>query len=320
MSSARENVSFEVEGCAVRGVLYRPPGAKKALPCVVLANGFSGTMDWILPAFAERFAEAGLAALIFDYRHLGLSEGTPRQLIDVKRQRADLRAAIAFARARPGIDPAKIALWGTSLGGSHAATVAAEDERIAAVVLTMPALDAIAGANVEAKRKRQAVSRGAVVTTSLRLLGAAIHDALRGAFGRSPRYLQVYGAAGEAFFTDPELASNFARLEQGSPSWQNRVAARFLLGVPRYQEGTMERIRAPIFVSLAEHDVEVSPEYVKAKVAGARSAEVRLYPAGHFELYHGAAFVKVAAEQAAFLRKNLIDRAAARPAAAPAEP
>ena len=86
---------------------------------MVMANGFSGTMDWILPSYAERFAVAGFAVLIFDYRFVGESEGQPRQLIDVKQQREDIRAATHFARRTEGIDPARIALWDTSLGGGH---------------------------------------------------------------------------------------------------------------------------------------------------------------------------------------------------------
>ena len=44
-----------------------------------MAHGFSGTMDWIVPDFAARFADGGLAALIFDYRYLGDSGGEPRE-------------------------------------------------------------------------------------------------------------------------------------------------------------------------------------------------------------------------------------------------
>ena len=43
-------------------------------PCVVLAHGFSAVRDQCLGAYAERFAQAGLAALVFDYRHVGDSE------------------------------------------------------------------------------------------------------------------------------------------------------------------------------------------------------------------------------------------------------
>ena len=149
------------------------------------------------------------------------------------------------------------------------------------------------------------MSRGAAVWTALRLLGAALDDGARAVLGRPPRYLKVYGKPGEAFLTDPALAQNFERLEKGSSTWENRVAARFLLGVPRYREGTMERIAAPMLVCLAEKDVEISNAYVADKAAKAPRAEVHTYPHDHFDLYHGTPFEELAAEQTAFLRRHL---------------
>ena len=56
------SVSFESEHIRCAGVLYRPASAPAEVPCVVLAHGFSGTMDCIVPDFARRFAAGGLAA------------------------------------------------------------------------------------------------------------------------------------------------------------------------------------------------------------------------------------------------------------------
>jgi dienelactone hydrolase len=305
MPESIEATSFESGGERCVATWYWPEGSATKRPCIVLANGFSGTRDWILPDFARRFAAAGIAAFTFDYRHLGESEGTPRQIVDLDIQRADLRAAIAHVRSEPRIDARRVALWGTSLGGSHALTVAAEDRDIAALILNMPALDVVAGSNVEAKRKRLGVSRTRTLAITLRLLGKALRDLARKSRGAEPLYLAVYGEPGEAFFTDPELAPRFRRVAEGSPNWHNHVAARFLLGAPRYREGTFERVAAPILICLAEHDLEISADFIRAKSAKAARAEVRVYPAGHFDLYHGQAFEQVAGDQATFLRAHL---------------
>ncbi|AKF09865.1 alpha/beta hydrolase [Sandaracinus amylolyticus] len=300
-----EPTSFESRGERCAATWYWPDGGGERWPCVVLANGFSGTRDWILPDFGARFAGAGIAALTFDYRHLGESGGAPRQIVDVGEQRADLRAALAHARRDARIDPRRVALWGTSLGGSHALDAAAGDPEVAALILNMPALDAVSGGNVEEKRKRVGVSRARTAAITLRLIGLALRDLARRARGADPLYLAVYGAPGEAFFTDPELAPRFRRVAEGSPTWQNRVAARFLLGAPRYRSGTFERVKAPILICLAEHDIEVSTDFIRAKAKGAASADVRTYPVGHFDLYHGDAFEKVVSDQVAFLRAHL---------------
>ncbi|OPZ25163.1 MAG: Alpha/beta hydrolase family protein [Deltaproteobacteria bacterium ADurb.BinA179] len=108
----RENVQFASGGLKCSGWLYRARGGPR--PCVVLAHGFGGTREMRLGAYAEAFVEAGYHALVFDYRHFGDSEGEPRQILDIKRQHEDWRAALRFARGIGGVDPEKMILWGTS--------------------------------------------------------------------------------------------------------------------------------------------------------------------------------------------------------------
>jgi fermentation-respiration switch protein FrsA (DUF1100 family) len=90
-------------------------------PCVVMAHGFGGTRDSGLLRYAEPIAEAGIDALVFDYRGFGDSGGEPRQLVSFRRQREDYRAAVAAARSLPGVDPERIVLSGTSYSGRPSA-------------------------------------------------------------------------------------------------------------------------------------------------------------------------------------------------------
>jgi alpha-beta hydrolase superfamily lysophospholipase len=64
-----------------------------------MAHGLSGTRRDRLGAFAERFAAAGIAALVFDHRGFGDS-GEPDLFIP-KRQMEHWHAAIGFARSLP---------------------------------------------------------------------------------------------------------------------------------------------------------------------------------------------------------------------------
>jgi uncharacterized protein len=93
-----EAVSFDSHGTRCAGRIYVNSKQQSPLPCIVMANGFTGTMDWLLPEYAPRFAAAGYLVLTFDYRFLGQSEGTPRQLIDITKQREDIIAAVDFIR------------------------------------------------------------------------------------------------------------------------------------------------------------------------------------------------------------------------------
>jgi uncharacterized protein len=168
-----------------------------------MAHGFSGTMDWIVPDFADKFAAGGLAVLIFDYRYLGSSGGEPRQLIDSRTQREDLRRAVQFARTSPGIDASRIAVWGTSLGGSHVVNCAANDSDIAAVVANVPGLDLFRGTRGRFKSASFQPGKAQVAAATIRLLAAALLDAARGTVGLSPYYIPVYGPLGKAVFSDP---------------------------------------------------------------------------------------------------------------------
>ena len=300
-----EQVSFSSAGSAIAGVLYLPTSAPVPMPAVVLAHGFSGTMDWIVPDFAERFAEGGLAALVFDYRHLGLSGGEPRQLIDSRRQVEDLRRAVEYLRSRPDIDASRIALWGTSLGGSHVLNVAVADPAIAAVVANVPGFDLFRGARGRYVPEHMRLSAVRIVAATARLLVAALVDAGRGALGWKPFYLPVYGELGRAVFSDPELAGLFADVERYAPTWRNRVTPRFFFTAPRYRRGTMERLVPPLLVTVARDDDVVSTAFITRTAARAPRHEIREYPVRHFDMYHGEVRDQVAADQLAFLRRHL---------------
>jgi fermentation-respiration switch protein FrsA (DUF1100 family) len=85
-----------------------------------MAHGFGAERTWRLPAFAERFAEHGLATLFFDYRSFGDSDGEPRNLVSPRRHVADWAAAVDHARSLSGVDGDRLALWGTSFWGGPA--------------------------------------------------------------------------------------------------------------------------------------------------------------------------------------------------------
>ncbi|MDW7563743.1 alpha/beta fold hydrolase, partial [Klebsiella pneumoniae] len=107
----------------------------------MLAPGLGGPRCLRFPALAARFVAEGYACLVFDYRYFGDSEGQPRQLLDIKSQLEDWKAAIAYARSLDKIDPNRVVIWGTSFGGGHVLATAANDNRLAAVISQCPFTD-----------------------------------------------------------------------------------------------------------------------------------------------------------------------------------
>lgn len=149
-----EAVQIWSEGSRLAADLYRPAGAGPH-PAVLLCHGWGGEKGH-LARYARKFAAAGHVVLAFDYRGWGASDGrlvpvagSPmltqaglatvevrviRQVVDPQDQIADVRAALAFLRGQPGVDIARVGLWGTSYGGGHVVSVAANEPRVKAVV------------------------------------------------------------------------------------------------------------------------------------------------------------------------------------------
>ncbi|MDO9352050.1 MAG: alpha/beta fold hydrolase [Solirubrobacteraceae bacterium] len=171
---AREDVEFLSHGTRCSAWLYRPTSGEARPPLVVMGHGLGGTRDLRLAAYAERFAAAGFAALVFDYRYSGSSDGEPRQLVDVRRQLEDWHAVLAFARTLE-IDRDRIAIWGTSFGGGHVMRIGAEDQAVAAVVAQCPFTDG--PASFLARARHGFLSSGL-------LLFLAVVDAIGAKLGR----------------------------------------------------------------------------------------------------------------------------------------
>ncbi len=125
------------DGVTLRGWHYQPDGAGP-FATIVMAHGFSAVKEMYLDRFAEAFAAAGLAALVFDNRNFGASDGEPRQEIDPWQQIADYRDAITFALTLPQTDAARIGVWGSSYSGAHVLVLGATDRRIRCVASQVP--------------------------------------------------------------------------------------------------------------------------------------------------------------------------------------
>jgi uncharacterized protein len=136
----RIDVEFRSEGTTVRGWLYLPdaPGPH---PAVVLAGGWCYVRELVMPYYARAFAERGIAALVFDYRNLGVSDGEPRQHLDPWMQIRDYQNAVSFLTTRPEIDADRLGAWGISYSGGHVIVLAATDPRVKVIVSQIPVVD-----------------------------------------------------------------------------------------------------------------------------------------------------------------------------------
>lgn len=290
----RDDVWFNSGSDRISAWLYRPDSSGDT-PLLVMAHGLGAVRTMRLDAYAERFAAAGYACLVFDYRTFGDSEGAPRQLLDVGMQLQDWAAATAFARTLPGIDPQRIGLWGTSFSGGHVIATAARVPGIAAVVSQCPFTDSVA-------------SLAAInPLVSARLTALAIRDIATSRFGGNPVMVKTAGHPGEvALMTSPDAYPGYLALVPDGVDLRNEVAARIGVKLLPYRPGRLAaKVPCPILFCICETDTVAPSGPTRRYAAAAPKGEVKLYPQGHFEIYTGDAFERVIADQLEFLKRKL---------------
>jgi dienelactone hydrolase len=299
----RSEVTFASGDAHCAAWLYRPAQSQSQAQstttttpaaCVVMAHGFSLTRHDGLAPYAERLAEAGAAALVFDHRYLGDSGGEPRQRFRKREQLADWRAAVSYARTLDGVDPERIVLWGFSFSGGHVVQTAAADRRIAATLALCPMVDGLARA----------------LATPPALSAWLTPRALADQFGRH-NLVAVTGQPGShAAMTLPGEADGFrASVPEGSP-WRNEISPGVFLTVALHRPLARARgLRAPLWVGVGERDVSVSKRAVERLAARAPKGELHRYPYDHFGAFIDDGPQRVAADQVEFLgRQGLLAR------------
>lgn len=281
--------------------LYLPPPTAGAgpPPVIVMAHGLGAVKQLRLAAFAERFQAAGYACLVFDYRYFGASEGEPRELLSLPRQREDWRAAVEFARSLPEVDPGRVVVWGTSFGGGHAIVTAADDDNIVAAIVQCPFTDGLASA------------RQISATANARLGAAAAKDHLARLLGRPPVRVKVAARPGEIGLMDrTDVLEGVLKLLDASglteEEYRNDVPARVALEIPLDRPGRRARdVGCPILFCVCDAD-SVAPAHATLRhAAKAPHGTILRYPVGHFDIYLGHYFERVVADQLNFLTSHI---------------
>lgn len=240
------------------------------------AGGLAATKEPATDAYATAVNAAGFDVLAFDYRHLGTSEGTPRQLVDVSRQVDDWRTVIDEVARRAGPE-GRIVLWGFSLSGGHVLDVA-RDPRIAAAICVSP--------NVDGRSAARNQLRHTTVPALLKLLAVCITDVARGLFGREPILLPLAGRPGDiAVLTTPDCTDADRALDPDGEyvHWSRTLAARSALALASHRPVTFAgEVRCPLLFLSADHyqSALAEPAHRAAGLAP-RASLVRLQ-GGHY--------------------------------------
>lgn len=301
-----KKVEFPSVGATLRGRLYLPKNNSKEHSLVIMAHGFSATINgMVADKYAEEFYKAGFAVLLYDHRNFGSSEGTPKQELNYWVQCRGYIDAMNFAYTLKNIDTTKIALWGDSLSSAEVLTVGAVDERVKAIIGQVPAFgdtpvpfeksdemiksikEILLNAHLENVDKEE-TARMAVVSSNQQNMASALKELT------AYRWFIEYGGR---FNTNWQNSVSFSTYKNAPKNYHRGIAAGFL--------------KAPILLLVATNDeMEGASDFIAKSVFEKvdQPKEIVFLDGGHFGLleYPSDLFNKASKVQVDFL-KNLFE-------------
>ena len=275
----KEPITFYSEGTKLAGDIYLPDTpADRPRPGLVLVGGYTYVKEVNGPAFAEAVIDAGYAAIAFDFKGWGSSEG-PSNRLDPYGRVWDAHAALTALAACDDVDADRIGIIGWSYGGATATWLAAVDPRVRSVANTITLgngrrwMEGVrSGEEVSAlharadkdriSRVQTGISETAPIPSILHMSASesAILDAAREKEGVEPGQIPLE-------FIDETLAFN--------PEWVvDKIAPRPVLFVATENDGVCPPEESQILYDLA----------------GEPKKLVMIPDCGHFNFYSGAPF------------------------------
>jgi len=131
-----ERVVFQSSGLQMAGFVHLPNDMKagERRPAFLVLHGFGSnkmSSNCINPC--RMLAQWGYAAMRFDFRGCGESEGEKSRVICLE-QVEDVKNAVSYLATRRDIDGTRIAAVGSSFGAAVAVYAGGVDERLAAII------------------------------------------------------------------------------------------------------------------------------------------------------------------------------------------
>ena len=249
-----------------------------------------------VPEVAEYFQQAGVAALTYDPRCTGSSDGEPRQELDPQKQVSDYSDALTFLARHPAVDPKRIAFWGFSFAATVALCAAALDKRASHVIACCPLTDY----SFDGKKTK--------------ILAKAMKDRESIVSGNAPFCLPILTDKGESVAgfggqTDPENYRLIQNAFRNAPTYQNRATIQTYYKIAAWNPlGLVPMVApTPAFVLTAEDDVISKPAEQKKlfeSIAEGSRKQQHVEPGrGHMDIFAGESFPRLMDMQWQFLTR-----------------
>lgn len=285
-----ERFEFTSGGSRLVGNLFMPAG--KPVAAVVLTGPNTSVKEQAAGAHARALAERGFAALAFDHRYYGESEGAPRQFENPLAKAEDIRAAAAALRAAPATRGLPQAAVGVCAGGGYMARAVAGEPAFfafAGVAGYYPDIDEAARAAAAPR-----IERGRAAERKWRETGVA-------------ETIPAVAPEGGDVAMPLREAYDFYGTPRGAvANYTNAYAVQSLAYTADFDAvGAARQISIPTLIVHSEH--ALAPPLARkffANLAGPRE-EVWLTSVGQIDFYDDPALIAAAADAvAAFFRKT----------------
>ncbi|MEZ5233681.1 MAG: alpha/beta hydrolase [Acidimicrobiales bacterium] len=294
----RRDIEFDAEGTTLRGWLVTPDAGGGPFPTVVMAHGFSAVKEMFLDRYAERFADAGVASIVYDNRNFGASDGQPRQEIDPWAQVRDYRHALTFATTLAEVDAGRLGVGFQLLRGPR---VGGGRHRSAGAGGGVPGAGHLRLAQRGPPRPRR----------PHRLLPGAVRCRPRRPLpGRAAAMVPVVaeGMFDPCALPTPDSWQWFTEAGRTiAPSWRNEVTLRSVEMLTEYEPGVyVPRISpTPLLMVIGARDhLTVADEALAAYNQALEPKRLLLVEGGHFDVYTEA-FEQTAGAAAGWFAEHL---------------
>ncbi|EPP3358544.1 alpha/beta hydrolase [Acinetobacter baumannii] len=262
---------------------------------IIMAHGFAGLRQFKLIQYAQRFAQAGYAVILFDYRYWGGSTGKPREMISINSQLEDWKTMIQYVSTCKFIDNRRIVLWGTSLSGGYALSLASELKNIQAIMVQIPYVDGAETAKLyPLQRYPQA-------------LKLSSQDYMGSKMGLNPKRLPVVDQYKLCFMPTADSYYGYLSIVNPDYYWSGEVPARVFFNLMRYRPIQLVRqINIPVLFIAAQHDSLIPIESSREAATNiAPFVSYHEWDMKHFDIYHGSWFEKAVTTQLEFLHQHI---------------
>jgi uncharacterized protein len=293
------SITIYSDGTRLAGNLWIPEDFKSGQrrPGILLVHGWGGLKSHLNEAYAPQFAAQGYVVLTFDYTGWGESEGvlmrvgprpesadgaeTPQtyttQVQEIRRQvnpleqMDDIRAAFAYLTTSPQVDPERIAIWGSSLGGGLALATASEFPQIKVL------MSQVGSVNPQGDRAGDSEDSP---------LSAANVAIWRGAIARGDQ---------------PSFPSDATPGLQGYPDWPDFVRYDPLENLSQLQAATLiiDADQEELF------DIQIHGVALFERIKDRVPAKYDTIKGKHYDVYRGVGYAKALGLQKAWLDEHL---------------